>query len=95
MHAAQLVGEAELFEPQEGPHLGNALDLVADPFGRPGAQVERSLHLRHLAAARRNQEDASRGELVCAIGEDGLLAASLGHFDEAEYERQLEHGVGS
>ena len=28
------------------------------------------------------------------IGPDGLIAASLGHFDEAEYQRQLEHGVG-
>lgn len=27
------------------------------------------------------------------MGEDGLIAASLGHFDEAEYERQLEAGV--
>jgi len=29
------------------------------------------------------------------IGDDGLIAASLGHFDEAEYERQLEHGSSS
>ena len=29
------------------------------------------------------------------IGDDGLIAASLGRFDEAEYERQLEHGAGS
>jgi uncharacterized protein (TIGR02246 family) len=28
------------------------------------------------------------------IGDDGLIAASLGHFDQAEYERQLERGVG-
>ena len=27
------------------------------------------------------------------IGNDGLIAASLGHFDEAEYRRQLEVGV--
>lgn len=27
------------------------------------------------------------------IGEDGLIAESKGHFDQAEYERQLEHGV--
>ena len=27
------------------------------------------------------------------IGDDGLIAASLGHFDQTEYERQLEHGV--
>jgi predicted ester cyclase len=29
------------------------------------------------------------------FGGDGLIAESLGHFDQAEYERQLEHGVGS
>jgi predicted ester cyclase len=27
------------------------------------------------------------------IGDDGLIAESKGHFDQAEYERQLEHGV--
>ena len=27
------------------------------------------------------------------IGDDGLIAASQGHFDQAEYDRQLEHGA--
>ena len=27
------------------------------------------------------------------IGDDGLIAESQGHFDEAEYDRQLAHGV--
>ena len=27
------------------------------------------------------------------IGGDGLIAASLGHYDQAEYDRQLQHGV--
>jgi hypothetical protein len=27
------------------------------------------------------------------IGDDGLIAGSLGHYDQAEYDRQLEHGV--
>ena len=27
------------------------------------------------------------------IGNDGLIAESKGHFDSAEYERQLMHGV--
>lgn len=27
------------------------------------------------------------------MGADGLIAASLGHFDSAEYQRQLEDGV--
>ena len=28
------------------------------------------------------------------IGGDGLIATSLGHYDQAEYDRQLQHGVG-
>jgi predicted ester cyclase len=28
------------------------------------------------------------------VGADGLIAASLGHFDEADYQHQLEHGAG-
>jgi hypothetical protein len=27
------------------------------------------------------------------VGADGLIAASLGHFDSAEYQRQLDQGV--
>ena len=27
------------------------------------------------------------------LGDDGLIAASLGNFDQAEYDRQIEHGV--
>jgi uncharacterized protein (TIGR02246 family) len=27
------------------------------------------------------------------VGDDGLIAASLGHYDQAEYDRQLEQGV--
>lgn len=29
------------------------------------------------------------------IGADGLIADSQGHFDSAEYQRQLEHGVAT
>lgn len=29
------------------------------------------------------------------IGADGLIAGSLGHFDEADYQRQLERGTGA
>ena len=28
------------------------------------------------------------------IGADGLIAESLRHYDEAEYDRQLQHGIG-
>ena len=27
------------------------------------------------------------------LGDDGLVAESQGHYDQAEYDRQLEHGV--
>jgi uncharacterized protein (TIGR02246 family) len=27
------------------------------------------------------------------IGDDGVIAESQGHFDQAEYDRQVEHGV--
>ena len=27
------------------------------------------------------------------IGDDGLVAESQGHYDRAEYDRQLEHSV--
>lgn len=29
------------------------------------------------------------------IDDDGLIASSLGHFDEMEYDRQLEEGAGA
>ena len=28
------------------------------------------------------------------IAADGLIAASRGHYDQAEYDRQLQHGIG-
>ena len=33
------------------------------------------------------------GYEVWTFGPDGLVAKSEGHFDAAEYERQLKHGV--
>jgi nuclear transport factor 2 (NTF2) superfamily protein len=29
------------------------------------------------------------------IARDGLIAESLGHYDQVEYDHQLQHGVGS
>lgn len=34
-----------------------------------------------------------RGHEEWTIGADGLIAESKGHFDEAEYRRQLQAGV--
>src|SRR2546430_10577851 len=33
------------------------------------------------------------GYELWTVGNDGLIAESKGHFDSAEYERQLNHGV--
>jgi nuclear transport factor 2 (NTF2) superfamily protein len=30
-----------------------------------------------------------------AIGADGLIASSIGHYDQAEYDRQVREGAGS
>jgi nuclear transport factor 2 (NTF2) superfamily protein len=29
------------------------------------------------------------------LGDDGLISSSLGHYDEAEYDRQLREGAGA
>jgi hypothetical protein len=34
-----------------------------------------------------------RGFEEWTIGNDGLIAESQGHYDQAEYDRQLQHGV--
>ena len=34
-----------------------------------------------------------RGFEEWTIGDDGLIAASLGHYDQAEYDRQLQYGL--
>jgi uncharacterized protein (TIGR02246 family) len=34
-----------------------------------------------------------RGVEVWRVGADGLIAESQGHFDNADYQRQLEHGA--
>ena len=35
------------------------------------------------------------GQEEWTIGPDGLIASSLGSFDQAEYDRQLQEGVGA
>lgn len=36
-----------------------------------------------------------RGFEEWTMGEDGLIAESKGHYDQAEYDRQLQHGIGT
>jgi hypothetical protein len=62
-------------------------------------------HLRipyHRTLVGRNTGPGGTGKSVrisgfeeWTIGDDGLIAVSLGRFDQAEYDRQLEHGAGS
>jgi hypothetical protein len=40
-----------------------------------------------------SSRDAARCGRGWRIGDDGLIAESLGNFDTAEYQRQVEHGV--
>ena len=35
------------------------------------------------------------GSEAWTIGADGLIATSVGSYDQAEYERQLQHGTGA
>ncbi len=55
------------------------------------------LSLQRLAASSKRATDAVP---FCAykdwkIDADGLIAGSRGHFDDAEYQQRLEHGVGA
>ncbi len=58
-------------------------------------------HVRYLwTLTGTNDAPGGTGKKVCisgfeewVIGEDGLVAESRGHFDNEEYQRQLEHGI--
>jgi predicted ester cyclase len=54
----------------------------------------------HWTLTGTNSGPSGTGKRVCISGyelwkidNDGLIAESTGHFDSAEYERQLKHGV--
>ena len=54
----------------------------------------------HWTLTGTNTGPGGKGRRLCISGyelwkidEDGLIAESKGHFDTAEYERQLKHGV--
>lgn len=54
----------------------------------------------HWTLSGTNTGPGGTGHQVCIsgfekwrIGFDGLIASSQGHFDAAEYQRQLEHGI--
>jgi hypothetical protein len=55
-------------------------------------QVAAFSHVNHHLRGTGNRVRISGYELW-KIDNDGLIAESSGHFDVAEYERQLKHGV--
>lgn len=73
------------------------LQVLMDDFRLEGESAE-----YHWTLVGTNTDPGGTGHKVqisgfeeWTIGDDGLIAASLGHFDQAEYNRQLEHGAGS
>jgi hypothetical protein len=71
------------------------LKVIMDDVLVKGGRVE-----YHWTLTGTNAETGGTGHRVCIsgfevwkIGVDGLIAESLGHFDSADYQRQLECGV--
>lgn len=57
-----------------------------------GPQFHWTLMGTHSGPGGRGQKVSISGYEEWQMGEDGLIASSLGHFDAAEYQRQLEQG---
>jgi hypothetical protein len=62
--------------------------LQTDGYRALAVKIACNVHLRSL-----NNKDFNAR--YPAVGADGLIAGSLGHFDEADYRRQLEQGAGT
>ena len=67
-----------------------------------GVRIEGDRAVYHWTFAGTNTGPGGTGQQVLfsgfeewMIGADGLIAASLGHFDEADYRRQLKQGNGA
>jgi uncharacterized protein (TIGR02246 family) len=67
-----------------------------------GVRVEGDRAVYQWTFAGKNIGPAGTGQQVLfsgfeewAIGADGLIAGSLGHFDEADYRHQREHGTSA
>jgi uncharacterized protein (TIGR02246 family) len=67
-----------------------------------GVHVENDRVFFHWSFAGSNSGPGGTGRRVLfsgferwEIGADGLIASSLGHFDESDYKHQLEHGAAS
>ena len=60
----------------------------------PGGRHRRVPLDIHRDERRDRQECARPGFEEWTIAPDGLIAESRGHYDQAEYDRQLQHGIG-
>jgi uncharacterized protein (TIGR02246 family) len=67
-----------------------------------GVRVEGDRAVYHWTFAGTNTGPGGTGQRVLfsgfeewGLGADGLIANSLGHFDEADYQRQLQRGTGA
>lgn len=90
------VGRAAITEAAQG-FMTAFPDMVVklDTLKRDGARIE-----YHWTLTGTNTGAGGTGKAVrisgyeeWTIGADGLIAKSLGHFDNAEYQRQLKDGV--
>jgi hypothetical protein len=70
----------------DGSHLASRA-VIVNPEKRRAAQT--------LSPRVGPANSGHRSDQQARLGADRLIERSLGHFDEAEYRRQLEVGVGS
>jgi uncharacterized protein (TIGR02246 family) len=94
---APAIGRAAIREVVQG-FMTAFPDLV---LTMDGLHVDADRAVYHWTFAGTNTGPGGTGQRVrfsgfeeWQVGADGLIAASLGHFDEADYKNQLEHGAG-
>jgi hypothetical protein len=74
--------------------LAEVLAQTAARFPDCAALVSRHQDLRLTWRFRgRGARACIGGYKEWRIGDDGLIAKSLGHFDAADYQRQIDHGA--
>jgi uncharacterized protein (TIGR02246 family) len=94
---APAIGRAAIREVVQGFMMAFP-DLV---LTMDGLHVDADRTVYHWTFAGTNTGPGGTGQRVLfsgfeewEIGADGLIAGSLGHFDEAEYQHQVEQGAG-
>ena len=95
-HGPPAVGRAAITEVARGFYIALPdMQVFMDNLNVAGDRIE-----YHWTFTGTNTGPGGTGKAVrvsgfeeWTIGDDGLIAASLGHYDQAEYARQLEHGV--